>query len=172
MFARAQVQRRVTTSLRGDWIRFRVKAKGWTRLEITEGSACCKERPAWDLGCKGSGTKLRRKLPRLGSRLTSAADHIGGVRLSGPLSPAPAALWGSRGNARAHGDRHRARNRGPGCQRPPTPRSQPSVAPGPRPASGHIGAFHPPPPALPRSPKWCGPAPPPATNRGGSLPVT
>lgn len=161
MFARAQVQRRVTTSLRGDWIRFRVKAKGWTRLEITEGSACCKERPAWDLGCKGSGTKLRRKLPRLGSRLTSAADHIGGVRLSGPLSPAPAALWGSRGNARAHGDRHRARNRSPGCQRPPTPGSQPSVAPGPRPTSGHIRRIPPAASRAPPQPKVVRPGPAP-----------
>lgn len=161
MFAKAQVQRRVTTSLRGDWVRFGVEAKEWTRLETTEGYACSKKRPACDLSCKGAGTKLRRKLPKPGRGLTTAADHIGGVRLSGPLSPAPVSLWGSWENAQPQGDTHSPLTRGPGRQRPPTPRPQPSVAPGPRPASGHIRRIPPGASRAPPQPRVVRPSPAP-----------
>lgn len=96
------------------------------------------EAPCLGSGLQRGGHKTAEKDPEAWEGAYKRRRPHWGLTLSGPLIPAPAALWASRGNARAHSDTRRPRTRGPVRQRPPTPRPQPSAAPGPRPASGHI----------------------------------
>lgn len=167
------MQRRETTLLRGDWIPFGEGGKG-----VKQGWRQRKGRsrgpPGLGSGPQRGGHRTVEKTAEAGRGLRSAAHHTGGVWLPQPLSPAPAALWGWGGDARACGGLHKLLALDGGRARPPTRGHQPSAAPGLHAARDHIRCVlsAAPPPGLPRGPEWCGPARPLTPARGGSLPVT